>query len=357
MKYNIDKNDPALTCAPFAPRRKFLAGLAALGAGTLIPGCESMPPGSGITAKPHRIDIHHHFVAPTFSAALKARGQGHVQWSVARSLDDMDKSGIALALTSLIQPSVSFGDVPLGRRLAREANDYAAKLVRDHPGRFGMFATIPYPDTEGSLKEIEYVLDTLKGEGFCMMTSYGGKYLGDPAFWPVLEELNRRKAVIYTHPLAPQCCGALVPGVSVGTIEYAVDTTRTMASLLYGGAAARYPDIRWIFSHSGGVTPFLLSRFIRQEADMKDSAQKLLPNGVLYELKKFYYDIAQGNHPGALDALMRLAPVSQVLYGTDFPFRDGAEANAGLASYGFSAAERRAIDRDNALRLMPQLKA
>ena len=358
MKYAIDKNNIEPSFAGLAQRRKFLTGLAALGAGALLPGCASNAQAPGMAgAKPHRIDIHHHFVAPTFSAALKARGQGHVQWSVARSLDDMDKSGIALALTSLIQPAVWFGDVPLGRRLAREANDYAAKLVRDYPSRFGMFATIPYPDTEGSLKEIEYVLDTLKSEGFCLMTSYGGKYLGDPAFWPVLEELNRRKAVIYTHPLAPQCCGALVPGVSVGTIEYAVDTTRTMASLLYGGAAARYPDIRWIFSHSGGVTPFLLSRFVRQEVDMKDRAQKLLPNGVLYELKKFYYDTAQGNHPGALDALMRLAPISQVLYGTDFPFRDGAEANAGLASYSFSAAERRAIDRDNALRLMPQLKA
>ena len=357
MKHVTDNNSSSVTGTSGVQRRKFLAGLAALGAGALIPGCESIPQGGGASAKPHRIDVHHHFVAPTYSAALKARGQGHAAWSAARSLEDMDKSGIALALTSLIQPAVWFGDVPLGRRLARESNEYASRLTRDHPGRFGVFATIPYPDTEGSLKEIEYVLDTLKGEGFCLMTSYAGKYLGDPAFWPVLEELNRRKAVVYTHPLSPQCCGALVPGVAVGTIEYAVDTTRTMASLVFGGAAARYPDIRWIFSHSGGVTPFLLSRFVRQQVDLKDKAQALMPNGVMHELKKFYYDTAQGNHPGALDALMRLAPVSQVLYGTDFPFRDGAEENAALASYSFSAADRMAIERGNAMRLMPQLKA
>ena len=156
-------------------------------------------------------------------------------------------------------------------------------------------------------------------------------------------------------PLAPQCCGSIASPVSVGAIEYAVDTTRTMASLMFHGAAARYPDIKWIFSHSGGVTPFLVSRFQREETTIKGIKEKL-PNGFRSELSKFYYDMAQGNHPGALDALMHIAPVSQFLYGTDFPFRGGAEVNEGLAKYQrFTAAARRAIDRDNALRILPAL--
>ena len=337
-------------------RREFLAGMTALGASTFLQGCASpgdSTPGAGAT--PQRIDIHHHFVSPGFSAALKQRGQGHAKWSVQMSLDDMDKSGIQTSLLSLIQPAIAIGDVALGRKLAREANEYATKVVGDNKGRFGSFATMPYPDAEGSLAEIAYALDTLKAEGFCLMTSYGGKYLGDPEFWPVLEELNRRKAVVYTHPLAPQCCGKIPSPVSIGTIEYAVDTTRTMASLMFHGAAARYPDIKWIFSHSGGVTPFLVSRFQREESTIKGIKEKL-PNGFRGELSKFYYDMAQGNHPGALDALMHIAPVSQFLYGTDFPFRDGAEVNEGLAKYQrFTAAERRAIDRDNALRILPAL--
>lgn len=345
---------PAATHDVSESRRRLITGLAALGASALVPGCASTS-GGAAPGRPHRIDVHHHFVSPGFSAALKARGQGHARWSVQSSLADMDKSGIATSLTSLIQPAVWFGDIPLGRKLAREANEYAAKLVTDHKGRFGVFATIPYPDTEGSLREIEYVLDTLKGEGFCLMTSYGGKYLGDRDFWPVLEELNRRKAIVYTHPLSPECCAKVNAAVSVATIEYAVDTTRTMASLMFTGAAARFPDIRWIFSHSGGVTPFLLSRFVRDEQTLK-GAKEALPNGVRHELAKFYYDMAQGNHPGALDALLRIAPVSQFLYGTDFPFRDGAEVNDALAKYErFTAAERHAIDRGNALRLMPRL--
>jgi predicted TIM-barrel fold metal-dependent hydrolase len=345
-----DEGSARVASAVDGNRRRVLSALGAIGAASLLPfGSASAQ------SRPHRIDVHHHIVSPGYSAALKERGQRHAAWTVEGSLADMDKSGIATSVTSLIQPAVWFGDVPLGRRLAREANEFAVKLARDHPGRFGTFATIPYPDTEGSLKEIAYALDTLRAEGFCLMTSYGGKYLGDPAFWPVLEELNRRSAVVYTHPLSPDCCGNVVPGLQGSTIEYATDTTRTMASLIFTGAAAKFPNIRWIFSHSGGTAPFLLSRFQYEEKIMKDRQAKI-PQGVMHELAKFYYDTAQGNHAGALHALLKIAPVSQLLYGTDYPFRDGAEVNAGLSAYGFSAADLRAIDRENAIRMMPKLK-
>jgi predicted TIM-barrel fold metal-dependent hydrolase len=188
------------------------------------------------------------------------------------------------------------------------------------------------------------------------MTSYQDKYLGDPAFAPVLEELNRRKAVVYTHPLTPDCCRNTVKGLPPGVIEYATDTTRTIASLVFSGTAARYPDIRWIFSHGGGTMPFLLSRFTREEATMKERERRL-PKGVLHELKKFYYDTAQANHSGALAALVKVIPVSQVLYGSDFPFRDGQEVNDGLTQFRFKSKDLRAIDRDNALKLIPSLKA
>jgi predicted TIM-barrel fold metal-dependent hydrolase len=188
------------------------------------------------------------------------------------------------------------------------------------------------------------------------MTSYGDKYLGDSSFAPVWEELNRRRAVVYTHPLSPDCCRNVKSGVPPAVVEYATDTTRTIASLVFSGTAARYPDIRWIFSHSGGTMPFLLSRFVRQEIDMKEKAGKAMPKGLMYELKKFNYDTAQGNHSGALAALMKIVTPEQVLFGTDFPFRDGAEEIGGLSAF-FKGDELRAIERDNALKLIPGLKA
>ncbi len=334
-------------------RRGFLSGLAALGAGSLLSGCETLDKSY---AKTPRIDIHHHIAPPSYSAELKSMNREHAAWSIQATLDDMDKSGISTALTSLINPGMQAwaGNVPALRRIARESNEYAASLSQKYPGRFGSFASIPFPDIEGSLKEIEYAMDTLKADGIYLWTSYGGKQLGDPAFFPILEELNRRKIVVYTHPATPACCARIMPYISINAIEGPVDTTRSMISLIFQGGAARYPDIRWIFSHSGGVTPFLLSRFQREEEAIKDKS--LIPKGVMHELRKFYYDTAQGHHPGALQALLAIIPTSQVLYGTDFPFRDGAEVIEGLGRHGFSAAERQAINRDNALRLFPHLK-
>ena len=305
----------------------------------------------------HRIDVHHHVVPPSYLAEIASRRIGApALWTPELSIEDMDRSGIAKSVLSLIQPGVWFGDIDEARRLAREANDYGAGVVRDFPGRFGLFATVPLPDAEGSLREIEYGLDVLKADGIGLMTSYGTRYLGDPLFAPVWEELNRRKAVVYTHPLAPECCSNPIPGVSAAAIEYATDTTRTIASLVFSGTAARYPSIRWIFSHGGGTMPFLLSRFTHEEKIIKNRGD-VLPRGVIFELKKFHYDTAQANHAGALAALTRLVPAARILLGSDFPFRPAREVVKGLSAYGFAARELRAIERDNALRLMPTLKA
>jgi len=226
--------------------------------------------------------------------------------------------------------------------------------VRDYSGRFGLFAVIAPPDVQGSLKEIEYALDTLKADGIGLLTSYQDKYLGDPSFGPVYEELNRRKAVIYVHPTTPACCRGLVPGIPPGSIEYATDSTRTIAHLVFSGTAMKFPDIRWIFSHSGGTLPFLTGRFIRLAEERKPAN---LPEGPLPEFRKFYYELAQGNTPGQIAALLKMVSISQVLYGTDYPFRDGAEVNRGISEWGFAAAEQQSIERDNALRLLPRLKA
>jgi predicted TIM-barrel fold metal-dependent hydrolase len=332
-------------------RRDFLQYSASAGAVAAF-----LPAGILAQGKAQRIDIHHHILPPSYMQVVAARRIGtSVQWSVQKSLDEMDRNGIATSVVSLIQPGVWLGEAAQARGLAREANDYAARMVKDHPGRFGQFATLPLPDADGSLREIEYALDTLKAEGIGLMTSYGDKYLGDKVFAPVWEELNRRKAVVYTHPLSPDCCRNLVPDVPTGAIEYATDTTRTMAGLLLSGSAARYPDIRWIFSHGGGTTPFLLSRLQREEQEMKER-DKRLPKGLMYELAKFHYDTAQSNHPGALAALTKIAPSSQILFGTDYPFRTGAEVVGGLGAY-FKGEELRAIERGNALRLIPRLTA
>jgi predicted TIM-barrel fold metal-dependent hydrolase len=141
-------------------------------------------------------------------------------------------------------------------------------------------------------------------------------------------------------------------------IEYGTDTTRAIASLVLSGATSRFPDIRWIFSHAGGTMPFLVERFEFQAAVQSRTPEGAgkIPGGVLRELKRLYFDTAQSSNPYALSALMKLVDVSQVMLGTDFPYRATAEHVKGLADCGlFDAAALAAIGGGNAARLMPRL--
>jgi 6-methylsalicylate decarboxylase len=350
-------------CQPLATpanpaRRNFLSGgIAALGFGASVacPALAQAPAATQAPAVMTRIDVHHHYVPPFYAEAMtKHRVSGTPKWSVEASLADMEKAGVQTSVLSLVPSGPWTGGVEESRKLARDCNDYGAQLRKDHPGRFGLFAAIPLPDTEGSLRETEYALDVLKADGIGLFTSYGDKYLGDPAFAPVFEELNRRRAVVYTHPLNPLCCTTLADGVGPSTLEFAFETTRTIASLLFSGdgTALRCPDIRFIWSHSGGTLPFLIGRFIVAQKVKKDPR---MPDGPVPIVQKFYYEIAQGNMPGQFAALMKIIPVSQVLFGSDYPYREAIEAVEGLDAYTFNAAERSSISRETALRLLPQL--
>jgi predicted TIM-barrel fold metal-dependent hydrolase len=139
----------------------------------------------------------------------------------------------------------------------------------------------------------------------------------------------------------------------VSTIEYATDTSRTIASLIFSGTATKFPNIRFIFSHGGGTVPFLLGRFERLAVERRDA---WLKDGVTPLLRKFYYEIAQANHAGALEALVTMVPTSNLLFGSDYPLRPAAEAVSGLTAFRFTDAERRSIERGNAERMLPRLR-
>jgi 6-methylsalicylate decarboxylase len=186
------------------------------------------------------------------------------------------------------------------------------------------------------------------------MTNYYDKWLGDPSFAPVFDELNRRKAVVYTHPKAMDCCQNLQPYLGDANIEYGTDTSRTIASIVFQGLAGRCPDLKFIFSHAGGTMPFLIQRFI--QVSQTKAAAPHVPDGVIPVLQKFYYDIAQATHPIPLGALAKLVPASQILFGSDYPFRTSANHARDLRRFGFSDSDLRAIERENARKLLPSLK-
>jgi predicted TIM-barrel fold metal-dependent hydrolase len=230
-------------------------------------------------------------------------------------------------------------------------------MVSDYKGRFGLFAVLPLPDVDASLKEIEYAFNTLKADGVGLLSSYGNRWHGDPEFAPVFAELNRRRAVVYTHAAAPPCCQNLQPGINETVIEYNTDTSRTIVSLIESGRATACPDIKFIFSHAGGTIPSLAGRFLGQGASAESLAKPAELNSRLYHLRRFYYDTAGSANPVQMTSLKMIVPPAQIVFGTDFPFGNSAGTARGLQNCGFSADELRGIDRDNALGLLPRFKA
>lgn len=317
---------------------------------------------------PRRIDVHHHFQIP----GLRSLNP----WSLSRDLDDMDRSGTAVAMLSNFIPDES---VPQEQQRAntRRNNDYGARLCADHPTRFGQLATMPlrHFDNDGALREMAYALDTLKADGFRIRTSYGDGWLGDPRWTPVYEELDRRRAVVLVHPDLNACCTDLTVARSVPNeapmLEYATDTGRAVASWTFGGGASRYPNIRWIFSHAGGTMPVLIERFFQngasaqilpgivtkgQDGARRGGAPSLTGEEVLRRLRSYHYDTAQASNPVAMRALKAVVGTSQILFGTDVWYRTTLETARGLDTCGvFTPAELAAVDRGNALRLFPRL--
>jgi len=308
----------------------------------------------------HRIDVHFH---PTPPASLAGRSGDlsagpRLRWSLEQSLADMDEGEVQTSMLSLPHPARTWQiGVEAACKLARQWNDYMARLAAGHPGRFGVFATLPILDVEGSLKEIEYALDTLGADGIHLMTNIGDRWLGDEHYWPIFEELNRRRAVVYTHPIAPACCAGILPELSDATIEFGTDTTRAIAKLLFSGAAARFPDIGFIFSHAGGTMPFIVERFEHAHRYSKRDLNAAVPNGVRHQLARLYYDTAQAAHRNAMLPLKEIVPASQILFGTDYPYRTPRETFEQLCTCGFVQHDLAGIEGGNARRLLPRRRA
>src|SRR5262245_23812614 len=202
-------------CAPGTlSRRGFLAGTAAAASAAMLPA-------PALRAQPARtlIDTHSHMYPPAymkmqqeFENARKIPPTPSVDsWSVSKLLELMDQSGTRMSVMSFAStPGLWFDGGPeVAHKAATEGQEFAAKMRQDHPGRFGVFAPLSMMDVDTTLKEIANAYAQIKTDGINLQTNYGDKWLGDAAYKPILEELNRRKAVVYVHPLVAACCGRL----------------------------------------------------------------------------------------------------------------------------------------------------
>jgi predicted TIM-barrel fold metal-dependent hydrolase len=351
-----------LGCGFHSSRRQFLAGAAAFGAAAALPDEQS----SAQAAPEKLIDTHHHFYPPAYQKSWAdwedQRKIPHLgvqlAWTKNKDLEEMDRNGITTSILSLPStPGVWFDtDAQTAHDMARLCCDFAAEMVQSRPGRYGLFAPLSMLETDATLKEIEYAFDTLKADGVNLQTNYGDKWLGDPAYRPILEELNRRKAVVYVHPLVASCCARLSVGAFPAVIEVPHDTTRTIVSLLLSGTFTQLREIKWLFSHAGGTIPFLAGR-IEAFYDQKGRAPGgFAPDGIETVFRRLHYDTANATHPAAIAALTSMVPFSQITYGTDYPYFPLNQIE-NLRRLNLSADNLAAIASGNAARLLPRLNA
>lgn len=345
------------SCGDVLSRRQFVAGSLAVGAAALSPK-------SVFAQERTLIDTHHHFYPPEYQklwlgwedARKTPHFTGQLAWSKQRAIEGMDQAGIRASVLSIAStPGVWFDfDAAKASQLARTCNEFAADMMRDYPGRFGLFATLSMLDPDRTLEEIEYAFGTLKADGIGLQTNYGDKWLGDAAYRPVFDELNRRKAVVYVHPLVASCCSQLSVGAFPSVIEVPHDTTRTVTSLLLSGAFPRWRDIKWLFSHAGGTIPVMAGRIDAFYAGRKSGVHEFAPDEIVGELRRLHYDTANATSAPTMAALLKLVPVSQITYGTDFPYF-GFDQFKNLEQLGLAASDLKAIGSENAIKLIPRL--
>jgi len=301
-----------------------------------------------------RIDIHHHALSADIVELMRAIGlpTPSRQWRLDETLDVMDANGIEASVVSNVFPCDVVGDATTAYRLTRQVNEAAADVVRTHPDRFGFLALLPLPHVDLALAEAAYALDELGADGVALLPHGGDHYLGAQLFDPLFEELNRRRALVLVHPQdLPQ---GSAPGVPSVFADYLLDTTRAAINLILSGTLSRYRDVSIILSHAGGFLPYAATRIEIAAGALATVDQNAVRDGI----RRFYYDLAL-SVPSALPSLLALVDPGRVLYGTDWcgvPASVVERTTRALdETVMLDEPTRRAINRDNALGLLPGL--
>ncbi len=301
------------------------------------------------------IDVHHHLY-PT------GRDNEGRPWSVEATLEQLHRNGIHAAVGNL--PPTPDAGVDDGPARARRWNEWGAQLCRDHPGRLGLFACLPLRDIDAALAELAHAYDALHVDGISLPTNDGDTWLSDDRFTPLLEEFDRRNAVLFVHPAAtsrsdPDRRAYGGDLVSPPWLEFPTNTARTILGLLIKGIPRRYPGIRFIFCHGGGTMPALLGRiagFDGWDTIGAETLERTFPGGIHAGFAHFYYECAQAYAPEMFALLRRVTPASHLLFGSDYSYFPVGHSVEQLRALGLDGDTHSAVAGGNAASLFPRLE-
>ncbi len=335
-----------------------------------------------MTRNQGRIDVHLHSMSPAYREAIRSLA-AHIRtpdWSPELAVAFLDRHNIGAGILSLSVPGSHLGDDADARVLAKRINRESAEYVTQRPDRFGALATLPIPDIEGACEAARHALDDLKLDGVGLLASYGGRYIGNPEWDPLLAVLNERSAVCFIHPNNHPSVDVVRQGITEGlgnfVAEFVFDTTRAALNILFRDVLDRFPNIRWVLAHSGGTLPYFSWRVAeiasRQmnvapwdtqypSAFMTRYEGQVTPQLILDMYKRFWYETALSAGPQTLGSLLNVADPTHILFGSDWPYcpddmtEDMIAALAGNSE--LDAKQLQAIEGDNARLLFPRFMA
>jgi 6-methylsalicylate decarboxylase len=320
------------------------------------------------------IDVHHHLLLPEYDAALKRAGAGDPSRPLRKGdspqvvLDKMAELGIDAAVANpLSVAGVHHGNDAHARYLAESVNEAQAKFVAAAPDRLGFFAALPLPDVDGALTQMAHAFDVLHADGVIVLSHQNGVHIGDPSFAPLYAEMDRRGVIAFIHPTVPPGVEHLNLTLWPVFVEYAFETTRVAANLIYNEIMPRYPNIKWILAHAGGTLPFLSMRLrLMDEFEVGRKPPlpfcradkpfiERVPEGVRPHLDAFYFDTALSGARAPMAALTEMAKPEHILYGSDWPFVERefvTEQSENLRTMPYFSGDRFAkMERGNAVRM------
>ena len=231
--------------------------------------------------------------------------ENHLKW--------MDEAGVQTSVLTLAAPQPTSEAIRL-------CNEAAARIKREHPGRFKFCAALPLPDVNAAISEAIYALDTLKADGIKLATNVGGQYLGAPELDTLFSVLNERRAVIILHPHRPEPVSRQVmQQTPLAMQEYLSETTRAVSNMISRNVLARYNNIKVVVPHCGAYLPLAIPRMKSLTPVMQ--ANKMVGE-IDYEanLRTLYYDLAGAHSPEVIRMLLTITTPDHLLYGSDYPY-------------------------------------
>lgn len=287
-----------------------------------------------------KFDTHHHMIPDFYVEALKkigitepeAKGIKFPKWTPQKTLNIMKQYNIEKSYLSITLPGVYFSvgnksDKNFSRNLARRCNEYGIKLKKEYPEKLGVLASLPLPDVKGSLLEAKYAIEQLGVDGFCLLSNVEGNYLGNKSYDEVFAYLNENNSIIFLHPKTP--IGK--PDSLINTFYWwFLDTTYSILDFIKSGYHKKYPNLRFILAHAGGVLPVVFERVIseleKENVEIRGEATRFL--------KRIYADTAKSVHKDTLDALYAFLDKENIVFGSDYIF-----ANKKKVGYWLSGLE------------------